>query len=145
MKTECPRNKALEVIRWVALFPVAISAGILAHYIIVMFNMIAIQLNAYPGSFFTLLAGRCLGNFFLGAVSVAVAGIIAPFYKRQLTFLMAGILISASCFFLVISLFTADYKTMLAALSISLGSTISTFIIIRRKTKLTKLYPHTEL
>lgn len=142
MKTEYWQGKTVEIIRWVALFPISISCGILSHYIIVMFNMIAVELNAYPGSFFAILIVRCVGNFCLGAVSVTIASVIAPYYKRQLTFLMAGILTTASCFFLVISLFTADYKAMLAAVSISIGSVFSAFIIIKRKNKSSKLNPY---
>lgn len=136
---EYRKDKTVEIIRWLALFPVAIFGGIAAHYIIIMLNLIAVELNAYPGSFYTILIGRCVGNFFLGSTSVVIASIVAPFYKKQLTLVMAGILILASCFFLVISVLAADYKGTFMAFSIIVGSFSSACFTLKKRPETAKI------
>ena len=129
------QNKTIEIIRWIALFPIAFTGGIIIYNIIIALNMIAVELNAYPGSFFTILLGRCIGDYFLGTAAVVIAWIIAPFYKRQLTLLMACILTTISCISLLVSLLSADYKGMFSAFSISIGSVSAAYIIIKKEAK----------
>ena len=129
----------MEIIRWIALFPIALTGGIIIYNIIVALNMIAVELNAYPGSFFTMLLGRCIGDCFLGAATVVIACIIAPFYKRQLAVLMACILTTISCISLLISLLSADYKGMFSALSITIGSVSAAYIILKKEKKRFKI------
>ena len=139
MKSEFGKNRTLEIIRWVALFPVSISSGILIRYIFVMLNLIALELNAYPRSFFTLLMGSCVGNFCLGAATVTIASIIAPFYKKQLTLLMAGTVVAVSVISIVLSIVAADYRGMFAGLSIIMGAVLSAYVILKKEHRTFKM------
>ena len=127
------QNKTIEIIRWIALFPIAFTGGIIIYNIIIALNMIAVELNAYPGSFFTILLGRCIGDYFLGAATVFIACVIAPFYKRQLTLLMACILTTISCISLLVSLLNSEYKGMFSAFSIIIGSVSTAYIIMKKE------------
>lgn len=133
------QKKAADIVRLIVLLPVAISGGILSHYFVIMLNLIATKLNVYPESFVGDLISRCIGNMTLGSVSVIIAFMITPYYKKNVAIFMALFLLVTSLFFLFVTIFTADYRGMLAIFSISFGAIPTAYYIFVKERRISRL------
>ena len=133
MDSEYERNNKTEFVRWILFLPSAFTGGILIHSVIFMLNWIAIHLNVYPESFFSTTLARLFGNIGLGFSTVSIACIIAPFYKKQISILIGGILVIVSVLFFTISVLKSDYRGMIASFSIFLGSVSSVYFFNKRQ------------
>lgn len=137
MITNAPKEKALLVLRWVAMLPAAIIGSWLAYYLVLLINRVTMTMMVFfdPDSFLGKGYLQWVGNMVLGASFVYISVYIAPSFKKQVGIIMGGLVLLLSGFFLFAAIMTQNYWAIFATFAMNVGSISVAYWIFMEQSK----------
>ncbi|MCE5190506.1 MAG: hypothetical protein LLG08_01835 [Actinomycetia bacterium] len=110
------------MIRWIAVLPCAIAAGVLAGLIVGLANRTLLPSFIDPGAFLSQIWIQFISSVASGAAMVFVATYIAPTHKKSVGAVFVGLGLLFSGADLVLGLLVGDYWSILRVVSFNLGT-----------------------
>lgn len=110
-------NKAIVGLRWLVMLPAAVAGSLVVRFLVIVLNNISMTMAGVdPDSLLASLFIFTIGAVVFGAAFVYIGTYVAPAYERQVSVVLAGLVILLAGAGVFASLITNEWQSIVEVL-----------------------------